>query len=243
MVQTVFHGTPVTRPIAKPFAWSYSRLKNWRACPLKHYMIDLAKAVKEEKSAALEGGTYAHDEIAKYIRSNKQAPLPATLRDYQKEVDRVIGNDPPGTLWIVERNMAIRHDLSACDSFDPKVWMRAKTDFVKVHAPVAVAIDWKTGAIKEEQEQLGLMAQCVFSQYEGVEKIRTQYVWLGHNATTTADFTRDSMQEMWLAITPEIEAYEAAYKAGDFPPRPSGLCKRHCPVQSCMYYGKGSYGG
>jgi len=240
IIQTNYHGQPTTRPLHKPFAWSYSRLKNWRACPLKHYMIDLAKQVPQEKSQALSDGFDAHDAIAKFI-NGKTETLPPRFRDYEGEVRRVIGNDPENTTWLVEKNMAIRRDFTACDSFDPAVWMRAKTDFVKVHGPVAVAIDWKTGQVKEEQEQLGLMAQCVFSAYPAVERIRTQYVWLGSNATSTVDFDRAEMAAMWLAIMPEIEMYENAYRAGDFQPRPSGLCKRHCPVQSCQYYGKGSY--
>lgn len=239
-VTTTYHGPPRPRTLYKPFTWSYSRLKNWRACPLKHYMNDLVKAVPAEKSRALEEGNAVHAAVAEYINGKKN-PLPPTMRGYQPEIDRVMGNDPLGTLWLVEKNLAITRSFEPCDTFDPLVWMRAKCDFVKVYGPVGIAIDWKTGQIKEEQEQLALMAQCVFSAYDEVQKIRTQYVWLGNNATTTVDFTREDLRRMWQSLMPEIERYETAYVSGDFPPRPSGLCKRHCNVTSCQYYGKGSY--
>lgn len=29
--------------------------------------------------------------------------------------------------------------------------------------------------------------------------------------------------------------------AGIFPPKPSGLCKKHCPVETCEYYTTGIY--
>jgi hypothetical protein len=34
---------------------------------------------------------------------------------------------------------------------------------------------------------------------------------------------------------------QKAVRTNNFPPRPSGLCKRHCAVTGCQYYGKGAY--
>ena len=53
-----------TRHSPKPFAWSYSRLKNFEVCPKRHYEIDIAKNIKEEESEALLWGNTVHRSCA-----------------------------------------------------------------------------------------------------------------------------------------------------------------------------------
>lgn len=226
-------------PDIKPFSWSYSKLKNYRACPKKHWHLDITKDVAEESSDALEYGNAVHAALA--ARVSKGTPLPVTMRDYEEDAARVIGTPMPGQILLVEQQMAIKRDLTSSGYFERGVWYRAKCDVVKVWGDVGVAVDWKTGKILEDQEQLALMAQCVFSKYPQVQKIRTQYVWLGSKAVTTLDLARQDMQTLWAKLLPEVNAYEQACTNQIFPPRPGGLCRRYCPVTSCQYHGKGSY--
>lgn len=233
---TVYHDNTIR--LTKPWAWSYSRLKNWRSCGRKHAMVDLMRRFTDDGSPALHEGKLVHDAIARYVRND--TPLPGTMRDYKAEVDRTVGQPMPGVINLVEAEMAIRRDMVPCDYFGQGVWLRVKVDFAKVAHSVAVAVDWKTGQIKEDLEQLAITAQVFFSTYPTVQKVRTQYVWLGNNATTTQDFKREDMQALWGKLLPEVATYEESYRAGNFPPSPSGLCVRHCPVTTCEFHGRGS---
>ena len=40
----------------KPFAWSYSRLKNFEVCPKRHFHVDIAKDFREEEGESLVWG-------------------------------------------------------------------------------------------------------------------------------------------------------------------------------------------
>ncbi len=102
---------------------------------------------------------------------------------------------------------------------------------------VALAIDWKTGKILEDGVQLALMAQCVFSHYPTVQKIRTEFIWLKEDATTRADFTRADMVKVWAGVLPRVQLLENAIKTANFPPKPGGLCRRFCPIVACPHHG------
>jgi hypothetical protein len=227
----------------KPFTWSYSRLKNYRTCPKKHYHADLAPkgspdSFKDTKGAAMEYGNQVHDAIA--ARISKGHALPPAIAHFEPRVQRVL-NSPPGAKLLVEQDMAITREFTSTGYWDRDVWYRAKCVFVKIVGPVALAVDWKTGKIIEDSEQLALMAQCIFSAYPEVQKVRTLFDWLGNNAETVLDLQRSDMATLWRQLLPEVAGYEEACRTFTFPPKPSGLCKSHCPVTSCPSHGKGSY--
>lgn len=98
---------------------------------------------------------------------------------------------------------------------------------------------WKTGKILEDGVQLALMAQCVFAHHPEVEKLRTEFIWLKEDATTRADFTRGDMVAVWAGLLPRVTTLQNAHETMSFPPRPGGLCKRWCVVDSCPHRGQG----
>jgi hypothetical protein len=222
----------------KPFSWSYSKLKNYRNCPKKHYHVDVARDFAEGKSAALEEGNAIHKAMEERCRDG--TPLPPAYRDYEKEAAEALAVTPEGTIMMVEEQAAIRDDFSACSWRDPRAWLRMKIDFAKVSGPIASLRDWKTGKINEESEQLALTAQWVFSKFPAVQLVVTRFVWLGNNWSTRVDFKREDMVSLWRGLLPEIQQYQEAVRTTTFPPRPSGLCRAHCPVTSCPHHGVGS---
>jgi len=48
------------------------------------------------------------------------------------------------------------------------------------------------------------------------------------------------MMPLWAGLMPEINQLAEAHRTTTYPPKPSGICVRHCPVTSCPYHGKGS---
>jgi RecB family exonuclease len=228
--------TSTTRNKPKPFSWSYSKLKNYRTCPKRHYHVDVARDVKEEESEALSYGNTVHKVLAQYVEHGTILPpvLAPTLKPWGDKV-RAGSHDK----LLVEQKLAIRADFSGCDWFAPDAWYRGIADVIKIKGPVALVIDYKTGKVLEDGIQLALMAACVFAHHPEVQKIRTEFFWIKEDASTRADFTRADLVAVWNTLLPEVKQLEEAHRTSTFPPTPSGLCRKWCPVSSCPHFGVG----
>jgi len=234
---TTYEGGP------PPVVNSYSKLKNFRTCPKKHWHVDLApksERIAEKRSKALDDGDFIHGAMEKRVRDG--TPLPPQLNYCEPEATKALAVTPAGSIVLVEEKAAIRQDFSACEYFDQGVWWRMKIDFAKIvpAAGIAALKDWKTGKIIEDSEQLAITAQWVFSKWPEVQLVKTSFVWLGNNATTDLTLKRSDMPTFWAGLWPELETYKEAVRTMTFPPKPSGLCREHCPVTSCPYHGKGN---
>lgn len=226
-------NVPVTtRGKPKPFAWSYSKLKNYESCPKRYYNVDVAKLVKEDESEQLAYGNMLHKALAEAISG--KAPLSQTFKHMQPWVEKVQGG---GAQILVEQQLAITKDFGPTEWFGSDAWYRGIADVIKIVGPVAAVLDWKTGKILEDGVQLALMAACVFAHHPKVQKIRTEFVWLKEDATTRADFTRADMVNVWNGVLPRVAVLEGAHRAMEFPPKPGNLCRRWCPVSSCPHHG------
>lgn len=223
----------------KPFAWSYSKLKNFETCPKRYYAIDIAKDFKEDPdNESLKYGEFVHRSLADRINTDHK-PLPKTIAHLEPHAEKVLRHTPTGTKILVEQQMAIREDFTATTWFGHDAWYRGIGDVVKIIGPVAAAIDWKTGKILEDGVQLALMAACIFAHHPQVMKIRTEFVWLKEDAVTRADFTREDMVKVWAGVLPRVVTLRTAHEQMNFPPKPGGLCKRFCVVESCPHKGVG----
>lgn len=230
-------------PPPKEWAWSYSKLKNFEVCPKRHYEVDLCKnfndnidPVTGKPNPALEEGNQTHDALAKACSGAQ--PLPEKYKRYQIWVDRVLAG--PGQL-LVEQKYAITRDFRPTTYFARDTWFRGIGDVVRIDGPVALVIDWKTGKVLEDSVQLMLMAQCLFSHYPQLKRVRSEFVWLKDECTTPEVFTRQEIAEQWVALLPRVNGLERAAKELTYPPKPGGLCKKYCPVQSCPFWRKGTH--
>lgn len=227
----------------KPFAWSYSQLKNFETCPKRHWHVDKKKDFREDESEALKEGNRVHDLFHKRIGQN--VPFPDAYKpSLEPWVDRVFnykGVDvrTKGPLILVEQKLAIDREFGPQPFFGNAVWFRGIADLLWILGPVAVNVDWKTGKIVEDSVQLMLSSACVFAHYPQVQAIRSQFIWLAENAETRLDISRADMPKMWSNLWSRIEALEKAHQEVSYPPTPSGICKRYCPVTICPYHGKG----
>jgi len=226
------------RVIRPPFSWSFSAIKNYETCAFRYQQIDLLKAFKEEQSQELKDGFYVHDAMAKRI--NQAKPLPPNV-PYEHWIDYAMyGVDRTKMIFGAERKLAITDRFEPCEYFDKikPVWLRTVADTLKVHDDYAHIIDWKTGKVKPELDQLVLIGTCVMAHYPQVMRIRAELVWLGSNAKTTADYTAQDVAEFWPDYLQRVEKLRRARETNDFPVTKSGLCKRHCVVTSCQHCGQ-----
>lgn len=224
----------VTKAPAKKFSWSYSRLKNFRTCPKRYYLIDVTKKYKEPPGPALDWGNAVHKAFHKRIDEN--TPFPDDMAEFEEAAQRLL--KVPGTIRT-EQQLAIREDLSPCEWFARDAWYRGIADFLAVHGPVALAIDYKTGKIVEDSEQLALMAECIFSHHPDVQAVRTEFWWLKEDAATKEVFYRNRRKDTWAGVLPQVVTLKEAHDNLDFPPKPSGLCRRYCAVTECPHHGGG----
>lgn len=219
----------------KPFSFTYTKLKNYETCPKRYYEIDYAKSVKESESDQLKWGNAAHKALAK--RCSENVPLPEGMEDFEKWCARVTSGGNNATI-LVEQKLAIDKEFNKCDWKASTAWYRGIGDVIKIVGDVALIVDWKTGKVLEDSVQLALMAQCVFAHYPEVQRVRSEFIWLKHDATTREDFSRENMISLWNVLLPRVKQLQHAHETMTFPPKPGGLCRRHCPVQSCPHWGK-----
>lgn len=219
--------------MAKEWSWSFSKKKNYDTCPKRHYEIDILKNFTES-SEALTQGNEVHNGLAKACAG--EIVLPEPMKYLQKWVDLV--RAAPGVLKVEEK-YAITRDFQKTAYFAPNVWYRGICDVLKLHGTTASALDWKTGAVKHNSVQLMLMATCIFIHYPQIDTVKTRFVWLGEDCTTPEVWHKATVMREWTSLIPEVNAMEAASKSLTYPPKPSGLCRKHCPVNSCPFWGKG----
>jgi hypothetical protein len=104
----------------------------------------------------------------------------------------------------------------------------------------ALLLDWKTGKRKFDSSQLKLFAGLAFAHYPQVEIVFTGFVWLKEGKIDKDTFTREDVPAIWQEFVPRVRRLERAYEEDKFPPKPSGLCSKWCPVPNrlCKFSGK-----
>jgi hypothetical protein len=110
---------------------------------------------------------------------------------------------------------------------------------LKLHEQFAIIIDWKTGKVLEDPVQLLLSAATVFYHHPEVQVCRSVYAWLAENAESDEIIHRKELPEMWNNLWERVEELQHAHATTSYPPKPSYLCRRYCPVVACPYHGKG----
>lgn len=222
--------------MTKPFAWSFSRLSAFETCPLRHKEVDLLKNYSDENPAGTEGQNI-HKALENYCRDGE--PLPAKYARFRDVGDRV--RALPAERKLYEQKLAVTERFEPCGFFDKGVWYRCVVDVLMLDAPRAAALDYKTGKIKNNHDQLTLNAACIFAHHPEIEVVDTRYWWIAYGGGFTKKrFTRSALGEMWSEFLPRVRAYRKAVEEDRFLPKPSGLCKRYCPVETCAHHGVGS---
>jgi len=221
--------------IRDPFAWSFSKLRNFETCARQYHEIEVLKNFQKEETEELRDGFAVHAAMAKAITND--TPLPRTMPyehwiEYVKRTEGQIN---------AEQKLAITREFRPCTYFDKvkPVWLRTVADVLILGDDAAHIIDWKTGKVKPEMDQLVLIATCVMVHYPQVFNISAELVWLGFNTKTTMECTVDDIVEFWNGpMFDRVEKLQTAHETGIFPPKPSGLCRRYCAVTTCEHCGR-----
>lgn len=223
--------------MTQPLPWSHSALESFDTCARQYEEVKVLRNFKDRKNAAALWGDTFHKAAETYIRSHG-AIQPVEMQPYVAYLERFINR--AGTT-LPECRYALDKQLRPCDFFSPNVWVRGVLDVLTRNGSTAWVDDHKTGANrKNDRQQLQIFALLVFYHHPEIDCCHTAFHWLQCSAKDPETFYRSQIAELWEALTPKLQRYAAAFHAGIFPPHPSGLCKRHCVVNTCEYWGVGT---
>lgn len=222
-------------PTRNKVAWSYSRLTSFETCPKKFWHLSVKKDVFEPESEAMRYGKKVHKALE--LRVGKGKPLPLDLRyleGYAKQLADAVGEK------LTEQQLAIDENFEPCSWFSKQTWCRAILDLSIVSPPHAVVLDYKTGKISDDFTQLRLAGVMLLLHMPEIQTVDLGYLWTKDKQLTKAEqkLHRDDIKSVIADLMPRIKKYQRAHENNEFPPRPSGLCKRYCPVTKCPHHGE-----
>jgi len=224
--------------MSKPFAWSYSALGAFETCPHRYMTTRITKEVKEPQTEATLWGNRVHKAFEENVKMNR--PFPNGMEDYAKVADTLKAYGK-GKKIDAEQKLAINRNMNKTEYFASDVWLRSIID-VTIEADGHVFVgDYKTGKKNPDSGQLRLTAAIIFATRPWIENVTNSFLWLKDGTTTTEKFVRQDASEIWQEFMPRVKRMEESIRLGEFPKRPSGLCRNWCPVHTCEHNGK--YGG
>lgn len=215
--------------------WSYSSLSAFETCPRRYKLTKLTKEVSDPPGEAAMHGTAVHEALENYL--NGTAPFPDKYDEYRAVADRVAQAEGER---LVEWQFGLNEGLQPSTFDAPDAWVRGVIDFGVVSGKSAVLLDWKLGVPKHDHDQLKLFAAAAFATFPDLEKVRTGYVWLKYSKVETSFFRREDVPELWKEFIPRVIRLVKAQEQDKFVPKPSGLCRKHCPLthDQCEFSGR-----
>lgn len=227
--------TSVTTTVVPGFSWSYSQLKNFETCPKRYYHYNVIKDVVEPKTAQLAEGDAVHKAFEERVKNN--TPLPFGMGHYEPTMAKLM--QAPGKIYA-EQKLALTSTFQPCGYFAKNVqpWFRTVIDFTAIDGANAIIVDYKTGKVAQDTTQLQLMAVTAFAAAPAIQRIRAVLMFVAHEQVEREEYIRDDVMEIWGEILPRVKKVEQARASKEYPPRPSGLCKRYCAVTSCPHHGR-----
>lgn len=218
-----------------PLTWSHSALKNFETCPRQYHEVKVLEKYPYTDTPQTRYGKELHLAAELYVRDG--IPIPEQFAFIQDTVDALLKK--PGDKYA-ELEMAMTVDLRPCDFNDESRWVRGIADLVIVDEDEGLAwvIDWKTGSDKyPDKGQLDLMALMVFAKFPGVQRVNSALLFVVRNTIVKHKTLRTEAHRLWEDYRQRVAFIEAALSNGVWNPKPSGLCKNYCPVNTCEHNG------
>lgn len=220
----------------KAAPWSFSRIKAFEQCPKQFYHEKVLKQYPFVQTDAIIYGNEFHKACENYIGKNE--PLPNKFLYVKEVLDNL--NSRRG-IKLCEKKLGVTANLEPCDFYSKDVWFRGIADLliIDVVGNMAWVVDYKTGksAKYADKGQLELMALSVFAHYPDIEKVNAGLVFVVANKLVKETYEIVDRANLWEKWTSNYATMEKAFEADVWNPRPSGLCKRHCPVTECAHNG------
>jgi hypothetical protein len=221
----------------KPVFWSHSSLSMFETCPRQYYEVKVRKSVKQENYAQ-SAGAKKHKEIELYLLNNTPVSAPE-IKSALPVVDHF--RYMPGKLYV-EHQMALDEKHQPVDFKDwNNAWLRAVSDALVVNGEVATNVDWKFGKPRDGDDQLRLSSAVIFAHFPRVQRVESVFVYFENKIVSpTYTYDRSGVMDTWSEYGRRYSELLRAARSPDLSvwvPKPSGLCKKWCPVTTCEFNG------
>ena len=222
--------------MSKAAPWSFSRIKAFEQCPKQFYHEKVLKQYPFIQTEAMIYGNQFHKACEDYI--GKGEPLPERFMYIKDALDKL--NQRKG-VKICEQRLGVTANLEPCKFGARNVWFRGIVDLAILDEDSGIGwiIDYKTGksAKYADKGQLELMALAIFAHYPKITSIRAGLLFVVANKLVKETYEVADRANLWEKWASNYVTMEKAFEADVWNPRPSGLCKRHCPVTECAHNG------
>lgn len=220
----------------KPKAWSWTALEGFENCPKQYYET---RVLKDKypfiETDEMRWGKVVHKQFENHVLY--RSPLTADLAMHQQFLDAFLGQ--PGTAQA-EQRIALDTNFRPCAYFDKsvEVWWRGQVDASKrdLARGYSHLVDWKTGKVKNNYDQLKLFAIHEFIAHPEINTVKIEYYWTQIKGSNGETYTRDQLPELIRYFVPRLHRFADAFLEGVFNPKQSGLCAGWCPVTDCEYW-------
>ena len=210
---------------------SYSSIKLFENCPLRYYRQRIKKEVVDEGGEASKHGERIHAFLEARLKGSGMNPETAQYEPLCASVEKLARQ---GEL-LIEHELVLTENLTPTGWWDADAWLRSKLDVLVIIGNDAVVMDWKTGKRNADQFQMQMFAAQVFKHFPDVQRVKTSLVWLKTMEMDTSQYNRIDINPIWAEVMKRIQRIHDAYEHGNWPARPSGLC-RYCPCRhDCDY--------
>lgn len=217
-------------------AWSWTRLQDFELCPrmayYKHFAPKHLKLPFIENDATRRGSAIhkgLENAVIQYENYGNFNGCDTSVSHCFDIVKKFVDQFPE---IYMEMESAWRVDLTPAGWFDRDVWLRVKSDLIGLNRETGLAyiIDWKTGKVRGESDQLKLYAIDAFLQFPEINTVMVSYIWVDHKDDTTKLFRRENLQFMLDDFTERAGLIDIVADSGDWEAKPNFLCKKWCQV-------------
>lgn len=227
--------------MSTPLPWSHSSLIGFATCGRQYEEIKVLRNFQDQKNPQSAWGDYFHKQAEKFIGHWSTAgavlELPEDMHPFEDYLLQFCGR--PGKT-LVECEYAIDRQLQPCDFLGKTVWGRGIIDVLTLDGTLALVDDHKTGKQKKDMQQLIIFALLVFYHHPEIQTVKATFYWLKFgDLIDTETFYRHQIADLWAELIPKLTKYRDAFHLGVFEANPTGLCIKHCAVDTCEYFGRG----
>ena len=216
--------------------WSFSKAKAFEQCPKQFYHEKILQEYPFVETEAIRYGNAFHTAAEEYIRDG--TPLPKMFDYAQAMLDSLSAKKGAK---LCEEKLGVTENLLPCSFYDKEVWYRGIADLLIINEEDGLAwvIDYKTGksAKYADKGQLELMALLVFAHYPKITHVRAGLLFVVSNDLVKDSYADSDAGMLWTKWTNIYSIMQTAAERNVWNARPSGLCKRHCPVTVCVHNG------
>ena len=242
--------------------WSHSALKQFNTCAYQYEQVKLLKNYKQEFHQTTEArrGDKIHKALEDAVVHKTKLPpdmskdpmVRKQWRHLQTNHRKLREASQSKPLVEAELELGIDWDWKPCGFWDKtgRGMFRGKIDLITTTTSLAYMADYKSGnPAYADPIQLDRMALLIFKCMPSIKLIKGELLWLKDGSRDTYFYRKDihvkpnsdypTEGDLISKLSFDISVAESALKTGTFPAKKSGLCRRHCPVSSCVHHGGG----